>query len=281
MYQPRPQPQPPQTPSPPRPLSDVLPRRAFLRLAAATTTLAATGSLLDDLDLLTPVTAADVPPSTGGGIDEHQWAFVIDLRRCDGCGKCTKGCQEMHHLPEDQEWIKVHELTDASGGTYNLPVLCQMCERAPCVQVCPVGATYHLADGPVIVDQNVCIGCRMCMAACPYGVRTFNWGPPPDVPAAERSDNVIFQVPQRQGTVGKCDSCAHAMRDGELPACVESCPMGAIFAGDFMSDAATNGEETISLSDLLRSNDAYRLKEELGTEPRVYYVAGHGQQVEY
>ena len=221
--------------------------------------------------------AAAAPVDPG----EHQWAFVMDLRRCDGCGKCTTGCREMHHLPDDQAWIKVYEVTDASGGTFSMPVLCQMCERAPCVQVCPVAATYYEPDGVVLIDQEVCIGCRMCMAACPYGVRVFNWRPPVAVPAELASASALFTVPQRQGTVGKCDNCAHALREGDFPACVTSCSMEAIYVGDFVTDVATNGTDTVVLSNLLRDNDAYRFKDELGTEPRVYYIGGHGQDLDY
>jgi len=264
---------------PPRIPARTLTRRDVLRLATATSAVLAAGRALDVLPMLQRVSAADVPAV---GVDAaHQWAFVIDLRRCDGCGDCTLGCQEMHYLPSDQEWIKVYDLIDSTGGEFHLPVLCQMCERAPCVQVCPVGATYHLADGPVVVDQSICIGCRMCMAACPYGVRTFNWRPGPDVPAGKESNDPLFQAPQRGGTVGKCDSCAHEARDGRLPACVTSCSMAAIYIGDFVTDVATNGRDTVGLTQLLRQNDVYRLKEELGTEPRVYYIAGHGQDLDY
>jgi molybdopterin-containing oxidoreductase family iron-sulfur binding subunit len=225
--------------------------------------------------------AEDLETAPARDLLDHQWTFVIDLRRCDGCGKCTTGCQEMHHLPKDQAWIKVYEMPDAAGGTFAMPVLCQMCERAPCVQVCPVGATYHEPDGAVLIDQSVCIGCRMCMAACPYGVRVFNWGPPAVVDPEVESTSPLFTVPQRQGTVSKCDNCVHALRDGGYPACVASCSMDAIYVGDFVRDVATNGRETIVLSDFLRENDAFRYKDELGTEPRVYYIAGHGQDLDY
>jgi len=265
-----------------------LSRRDVLRLAAATSAVLAAGRALDLLPILEPVAARDlplpggIPPSTSQDVSiAHQWAFVIDLRRCDGCGDCTLGCQKMHALPAEQEWIRVYDLVDATGHDYHMPVLCQMCEQAPCVQVCPVGATYHLADGPVVVDQSICIGCRMCMAACPYAVRTFNWTAGPDVPEAERRDDPLFQKPQKIGTVGKCDACVHETREGRLPACVTSCSMEAIYVGDFVNDVATNGRETVALSQFLHDNDVYRLKEELGTQPRVYYVAGHGQHLDY
>ncbi|MGK2852246.1 MAG: 4Fe-4S dicluster domain-containing protein [Candidatus Limnocylindrales bacterium] len=255
-----------------------LSRRAFVKAVG----LLGIATLAGRTPMLARVSAADdLSSADQADLAEHQWAFVIDLRRCDGCGKCTTGCQEMHHLDDDQAWIKVYEMTDASGGTYSMPVLCQMCERAPCVQVCPVGATYHEPDGVVLIDQNVCIGCRMCMAACPYGVRVFNWGPPEAVPAGIVSTSPLFSVPQRQGTVGKCDSCAHALREGDFPACVTSCSMEAIYVGDFVSDVASNGRDTVVLSRFLRDNDAYRYKDELGTETRVYYIGGHGQDLGY
>jgi dimethyl sulfoxide reductase iron-sulfur subunit len=263
----------------------MLERRTFLKLAATGAVVAAGGQGLGVLTGLQRVDAADLPAGDAGDAGtagaEHQWAFVIDLRRCDGCGECTTGCQDHHFLPSDQEWIRVHHLNDASGGDYFLPVLCQMCERPPCVQVCPVSATYRLSDGPIAVDQEVCIGCRMCMAACPYGVRTFNWDPPPDVPDEARSDDPLFRIPQVQGTVGKCDSCVHLTRDGEVPACVRSCGMEAIYVADFVTDVATNGRQTVGFSRYLREHDVYRLKEHLGTEPRVYYVAGHGQDLDF
>jgi len=225
--------------------------------------------------------ADDLTSASPGELAKRQWAFVFDLRRCDGCKDCTRGCQKMHFLPPEMEWIKVYSVTTPTGQTMPMPVLCQMCEQAPCVQVCPVGATFKSPDGAVLVDQNVCIGCRMCMAACPYGVRFFNWNKPPDVPEPFRSESPLFTAPQHQGTVGKCDSCAHRLRDGDLPACVTSCSMEVIYVGDLVADVATNGHETVVLSKFLRDNDAFRLKEELGTHPRVYYIAGHGQDLDW
>ena len=122
-------------------------RRTFLKLAAAGTALVAGGQVATMLGLLERVAASDLPATGPNAL--HQWVFIIDLRRCDGCAECTTACQAEHFLPAEQEWIRVYRLTDASGGDYFLPVLCQMCERPPCVQVCPVTATYRTADGPI------------------------------------------------------------------------------------------------------------------------------------
>lgn len=259
-----------------------LTRRAFVKTAAllgAGGVLAA-GGLVGLSSLAKVSAAADLDAATAAELAKRKWAFVIDLRRCDGCGRCTRGCQQMHFLPEGQEWIKVYTVTGAGGQTTFLPVLCQMCEQPPCTKVCPVVATYQAPDGVIVTDQEICIGCRMCMAACPYGVRVFNWQQPPQVPEGAQSTSPLFTAPQRQGTVGKCDSCAHRLREGDFPACVTSCPMEVIYVGDFVADIATNGRETVVLSEFLRTNDAFRLKEELGTQPRVYYIAGHGQSLE-
>lgn len=210
-----------------------------------------------------------------------QLAFVIDLRLCDGCGDCTEGCQIAHHLPKSDEWIKVYELTATSGQTFFMPVLCQLCQNPPCVRVCPVGATFSDESGVVLIDQDICIGCRICMAACPYGVRIFNWDDPAEVPEEFYSDSPGFTVPQTRGTVSKCDGCLHLLRENKFPACVDACRMEAIYVGDLVEDVASNGHSTVVLSQFLRENDAFRFKEEAGTEPRVYYIAGHGQDWDF
>lgn len=251
-------------------------RRRFLRALGATgiaVTVAtrSVGRVLaaDDLAL-----ASDVD-------SDHQWVMVFDLRLCDGCRECTKACQTEHFLDEEIEWIKVYELEDSLGKSYAMPVLCQQCENAPCTRVCPVSATYHEPDGAVVVDQNVCIGCRMCMAACPYDVRVFNWKDQHEVDPQFHSDRPEFTVPQGQGTVGKCALCVHRLRENKYPACLEACSMGAIYVGNLVTDAASNRRETVVLSQFLRDNDAYRFREELGTRSRVYYIAGHGQDLDY
>jgi molybdopterin-containing oxidoreductase family iron-sulfur binding subunit len=211
-----------------------------------------------------------------------QWGMVIDLRRCDGCGKCTTACQETHHLTKEQTWIQVYTRTDTDGRTYYQPILCQQCDNPPCVRVCPVGATYKNPQGVVLVDQNVCIGCRACMAACPYGARYFNWTQPPPVTNLREQPMPEYPVPQKKGTVGKCILCVHYTQVGRLPACADACPMHAIYIADLKNDVAMNNNgETVKLSQFLRDNDAVRYREELGTQPRVWYIPGHAQDLNY
>lgn len=254
-----------------------LSRRRFLLGLGTAGVVAGSGAAFVRLGGLPGNGTAQAQQLEDAKLAQHQWAFVIDLRRCDGCEKCVKACRRMHYLHEGQEWIKVYEREDSSGQTYYQPVLCQLCQSPPCVKVCPVGATYKVADGVTVVNQDRCIGCRMCMAACPYDVRRFNWDDPPPARNVLGEPTPEWPIPQRKGTVGKCLTCVHNIRYGKVPGCVEACTMEALYIGDFVTDLATNDRETVRLSDLLKDNDAYRYKEELSTEPRLYYIAGHGQ----
>ncbi len=253
-------------------LAMLLSRRRFLTGCAVAAGGAAAAPVLVGRAL-----AAPVSPEAA----KRQWAFVVDLRKCDGCEHCTKACQEMHHLAKDQKWINVYKLNSAEGSLRFMPRLCMHCENPPCLRVCPVGATFKNAEGVVLVNQNTCIGCRTCMAACPYEARYFNWQEPPKAPQMMDASMPEFPVPQKKGTVGKCILCVHNTQVGKLPACVEGCPMEALYVGDLKADAATNGRETVKLSTFLRENDAVRFREELGTRPRVYYILGHGQKLSY
>ena len=121
------------------------------------------------------------------------------------------------------------------------------------------------------------------MAACPYEARYFNWSEPPPAPATLAQNNPMpeFPVPQKKGTVGRCILCVHNTEMGKLPACVEACSMGALYVADLKADVATNGQQTVKLSKFLRENDAVRFREELGTRPRVWYIPGHGQKLDF
>jgi len=251
-------------------------RSALSRLAALGITAAGVGTVAlvrygDDAQ-------AVAKPGVKGA--ERAWCQVIDLRSCDGCKVCTVSCQKRHGLRAEQTWIKVYEMDDDRGGTFNMPRPCMMCEDPPCLKVCPVGATLRTDEGLVLVDTDACVGSRACMAACPYEARYFNWSEP--LPAKRMAMPNTPQMPvAKKGTVGKCVLCADRLPQGELPACVADCPMGVMYVGDLVTDVAVNGQgTTVVLSEFLRANDAVRFKEELGTNPRVWYILGHGQSLE-
>jgi molybdopterin-containing oxidoreductase family iron-sulfur binding subunit len=209
------------------------------------------------------------------GIAGRKWVMVFDLAACDGCGDCTEECGKMHFIPPDREWIRVYKMQDSPETTpYWFPKPCFHCDNPPCTKVCPVGATFKREDGLVLIDNNRCIGCRFCMAACPYSTRVFNWGRPTDPAEATAQDySPEHGYPRRVGTVEKCDFCPDMAREGKLPHCAGRCKMGAIYFGDENEDAVTNGKgATVRLSSLLRDRAAYRYFEELGTHPRVYYL---------
>ncbi len=187
----------------------------------------------------------------------------------------------MHLVPPPQEWIKVLRMQDNDvAGPYWFPKLCYQCDNSPCTKICPVGATYKREDGIVLLDQERCIGCRYCVASCPYSSRFFNWAEPPhNINNMDRPYDVELNIPHRRGVAEKCLLCPSLLRQGQLPACAAGCPMGAIYAGDQLEDAVTNSHgETVSFSELVRENAGYRYLEELGTEPRVYYLPPRGHR---
>jgi len=209
-----------------------------------------------------------------------QWSMIVDLRLCNGCKLCTTACQTAHYLHEDQTWMNVYTMQNAAGEDYFMPRPCMMCEDPACVPVCPVGANFRTPEGLTLVDQNKCIGTRICMNACPYDARYFNWADPVPAPRQPFKQEPEWPVPQVKGTVGKCIECAAMLSSGQLPECVTSCPMGVIYFGDLTSDAAVNGMgNTVKISTFLAENDAVVFKEEYGTHPRVYYIPGHGQDL--
>lgn len=238
---------------------------------------------------LIPVVKGKVDETSAGASEPkrlRRWKMVFDLRRCDGCTgtgrppQCTQACIQQRIVPEGMQWLQVYQYDLAGGGTQFVPTLCMQCQNAPCVNVCPVGATFHTPEGVVLIDQERCIGCRLCMVACPYERRFFNWRDPVIPPQAKFAEyNVETQIPARRGTVMKCDFCPEHPRNGSLPYCVQACPNQAIYYGDEEEDLATNGREVVKFSKFLSENQAYTLKAELGTKPSVYYIPGHGQDV--
>jgi molybdopterin-containing oxidoreductase family iron-sulfur binding subunit len=239
--------------------------------------LSVDGEIIEvDKAFLKPV--PDTPHLTNAeerkGIAGKSFVMVIDLSRCKNLKKCQQACNHMHHIHPGQNWIKVYPMKEAEHtAPYWQPTTCMHCDEPPCVKVCPVDATFKRQDGIVSIDSNRCIGCRFCMAACPYSTRVFNWEKP-DLP--EEIENMPYScetsMPQKKGTVGKCDFCPDMVRKGELPHCVSACPNGVFFFGDMNEDSVSNGAETFRFSELVKDKSGYRLMEDLGTKPRVYYL---------
>jgi Fe-S-cluster-containing dehydrogenase component len=208
------------------------------------------------------------------GMPGKKFVMVIDLSRCKNLKKCQEACNHMHHVHPGQSWVKIYSMQDTEhSAPYWQPTTCMHCDEPPCVKVCPVDATFKRQDGIVLVDSNRCVGCRFCMAACPYSTRVFNWDEP-EMPkeVASQKYSCETSVPQKVGTVGKCDFCPDMVRKGELPHCVSACPNGVFFFGDMNEDSVTNGAETFRFSDLVKDKSGYRLMEDLGTKPSVYYL---------
>jgi len=208
------------------------------------------------------------------GIEGKKFVMVIDLSRCRNLKKCQEACNHAHFVSDHQNWIKVYPIQDAENTSpFWQPTTCMHCDDPPCVKVCPVDATFKRVDGIVGIDADRCIGCRFCMAACPYSTRVFNWDQPivpPEVLALQYSSET--SCPPKIGTVSKCDFCPDMARKGELPHCVTACPNGVFFFGDLNEDTVTNGSETVRFSELIRDRSGYRLMEDLGTKPSVYYL---------
>jgi len=207
------------------------------------------------------------------GIPGNKFVLVADLAKCRNARKCIEGCEKHHHLPPDRPYIKVLKMQDnEKSAPYWMPKKCFQCDNPPCVKVCPVGATYKRSDAIVLVDNKRCIGCRFCMAACPYSARVFNWGKPNEQDEYNKEYSPETSVPSKIGTVEKCDFCPDLLRQKKLPPCITDCPNGVLYFGNAIDDTVTNGEETVRLSELLRDKAGYRYMEELGTQPNVYYL---------
>jgi len=212
-----------------------------------------------------------------------KFVYAINLSLCNGNGKCVEAChkENNHDRATNQSYIRVLELPkgsldlDGADSTYEgpvpdddkfyMPVQCQQCDEPPCVDVCPVEATWKEDDGIVVVDYNWCIGCRYCEAACPYHARRFNWKKP-EIPAEEVNPDqgYLSNRIRPQGAVEKCHYCLHRTRDGRLPACLEACPTGARVFGDF-NDPESN------VRWLFENKRVFILKEDLGTKPAFFY----------
>lgn len=200
--------------------------------------------------------------------------MAINLFRCIGCNTCVNACKMQNSVPMGMHWNRVLtegcEVFDGAEGTYPnltrtyIPLACQHCENPACLRVCPTGATYKDDKGRVEIDYDKCIGCRMCIAACPYtGVRSFNWEEPKYAIGQDMGD---ADVPKHQKhTVEKCTMCWHRLAKGKQPACVEVCPARVRYFGDF-------DDPDSEASKLIREREYMQLLPEKGTKPSVYYL---------
>ncbi|MEE8347162.1 MAG: 4Fe-4S dicluster domain-containing protein [Dehalococcoidia bacterium] len=211
-------------------------------------------------------------------IDEREWIMPIDLQKCVGCSACTIACKAENRLPPGVVYRPVmeEEVGEYPNVTRQwLPRPCMQCDDPPCVPVCPVGATWKREDGIVVIDYEKCIGCRYCMVACPYSARYFDYGEHYTDGTPEKQPYDEGAAPEYsrswgrgavEGVVRKCQFCIHRLNAGMLPACVTTCIGGATYFGDRNDpDALVN--ELIS-----GRRGTVRLKEEMGTEPKVYYL---------
>jgi len=210
-------------------------RRAFLKAGLSGGLLIAVGSRW-------------VPLSQAMEEIGSDYALIIDLNKCTGCGACELACNQRNNLPEGESFIRlIRKGDDAEGDCWCLPVQCQHCEDAPCEEVCPTKATYHDASGVVLVNEKTCVGCKYCAVACPYDARTYN---------------------ENTGVVDKCWLCLDWVMGGGQPACVQACVPGARIFGR---------RDDPEIAELLASGRAQPLHPEFGTKPGiVYYIFRDG-----
>jgi len=252
-------------------------RKAFLRITGMSLAALAAKRAAGAFTKSGPSEAMSAP----GTLNARRWAMIIDARKClkqEGCDLCIRACNRSHNVPEisdrrhEVKWIWkepfknafISEQSEYANAMFqNKPfvVFCNHCDRPPCVRVCPTQATWKREDGIVMMDWHRCIGCRYCMAACPYGSRSFNWvDPRPYI------KDLTADFPTRtKGVVEKCTFCAERLARGKPPACVEACEPKALIFGDLEDPAS-------AVRQILRLNFAIRRKAELGTAPEVYYV---------
>lgn len=245
-------------------------RRSFLGSAAAVGAVAAApGVVIHE--------AAQAAPRTEPVTSEHRWGLLVDTNKCaEGCSACVQACESENGLNlqtaptgESEEkwldqravWIRKVKLQDnVTGHVTNLPLMCQHCESAPCVDVCPTGASFKRADGIVMVNRHTCIGCRYCMMACPYKARTF---------IHEKIAEKLTRAPRGKGCVESCNLCAHRLDAGsDNTACAEACEAeghNAILFGDL-------NDETGPLREAMRKQRNRQIREELELNTGVRYA---------
>jgi molybdopterin-containing oxidoreductase family iron-sulfur binding subunit len=227
---------------------------------------------------------ADITVGTEPAMDGVVFGYALNISKCKGVRKCVEACVAENNTGRDSsmQYIRVLELdhgdmnlnradhyyeaeTVPRPGKFYLPVQCMQCDNPPCVKACPVEATWQEPDGITVVDYDWCIGCRYCMAACPYWARHFNWNEPTiPVEALNTDTHFLGNRPRPRGVVEKCTFCIQRSRKGRQPACVEACPTGARIFGNLLDPSS-------DIRYVLENKTVFRLKEDLGTEPKFWY----------
>jgi molybdopterin-containing oxidoreductase family iron-sulfur binding subunit len=227
----------------------------------------------------------DIKVNSTPPAENTMFGFGLDLSGCIGCRECVYACTAENNPSANPpiQWIRVLEMKKENGidlekanayynpekvpdkDSFYMPVQCQQCRNAPCTKVCPVKATWIEPDGIVVVDYNWCIGCRSCMAACPYGARHFNWSEPVIANSAIKTETeYLGNRPRYKGVVEKCTMCIHRVRNGKYPACLEVCPVGARKFGNLLDP-----ESEIRM--IMNNKRVFILKQELNTQPKFFY----------
>ena len=266
-------------------------RREFLRIAGLSTLLGLGGKTAFDILVPGEVEASlKALPLTEG----KRWAMVVDVRKMDDglMDKCIKACHSEHNVPdlgtpkEEIKWIWKEDYEHSFPGQEhayigdevkhkNFLLMCNHCTNPPCCRVCPTQATWQRDDGVVMMDLHRCIGCRFCMAACPFGARSFNWGDPRRAAEVEELKKLNPGFPtnpdyptRSKGVVEKCNFCAERLAKGDLPACV-------VAANEAKKDALIFGDLADPDSNVrgaLKKHYSIRRKPELGTEPNLFFI---------
>jgi len=226
------------------------------------------------------ISVNDAPP-----LDDVVFGYALDLSLCVGCRQCVYACVEENNLSRKPQvhYIQVLEMERERGidleqanlyyspstvpreGFTYMPVACQQCKNPPCVRACPTRATWQEPDGITVVDYDWCIGCRYCMAACPYNARKFNWSEPA-IPDKElnRDAHYLGNRPRYNGVVEKCTFCINRVRKGRYPACVEICPVGARKFGNLLDPKS-------EIRYAIEHKRVFVLREALNTQPKFFY----------
>jgi len=232
------------------------------------------------LDVFSKVDLPEPSPVAGPSA-QKRWAMAVDVKKCwfvEGCRDCIDACHRVHNVPsfpspkEEIKWIWTvpfgkafpehdHDLMAEGVPEKPLVLLCNHCENPPCVRYCPTSATWQREDGIVMMDFHRCIGCRYCVAGCPYGSRSFNWRDPrPFI------KNIDLEFPTRtRGVVEKCNFCEERLSQGKLPACVEACKEKALIFGNLK-------DRESDVWRALQGKNVLQRMPELGTKPKVYYI---------